>query len=83
MHRCIWLIAFVSSTAFAHGNPHVRDGASTSQTGDRPALGASIKKANPGQENTSEAKSTDERQRFCVRNHLGRVNCVVFPGAEH
>lgn len=82
MRKCIWLIAFGSSAALAHGDYYAPNNAGDSQARDRASSSGNVKEKTNAQPGANQRKPADERQRFCVRNHLGRVNCIVYPNSN-
>jgi hypothetical protein len=79
MRLLIGAIALVSGAALAHGDHRARDIAA--QTQDRAQVNPATRQKAETRQDAAEAKLPDERERFCIRNHLGRVNCVVYPGS--
>jgi hypothetical protein len=87
MRLLVLVIALIAVPSFAHqiGQPH----------GAKQAT-PSVGKVPPGQPNTSMQHADpvssrlqrtnnlhSEEQRFCVKNSIGKVNCIVFPGGGH
>jgi hypothetical protein len=79
MRRCIWLIVFISGYAMAHGGNQTPN--RTAATPGRVSADATTLKTQANDRAPVNQLKADDRQRFCVRNQSGRVNCIVYPAA--
>jgi hypothetical protein len=82
MRKCLCLIAFVSGAALAHGDQRPRNDAADAQARDHASPDANLRKETNGRQYANQRKPADDQPRFCVRNHLGRVNCIVYPASH-
>jgi hypothetical protein len=91
MRVYIFLCVLASGTALAHPGPahSVRADASAPERQALTSRGNSGTQKNAGTADTQRGangfsqsgydKPTHDQQRFCVRNYLGKVNCIPFP----
>ena len=78
-------LGLVATSVFAHQvSPHDAKQPGPSRETMRTQTKPSIRKDESGDKNVRQAdKAHSDGQRFCVKNSIGKVNCVVLPGGGH